>query len=160
MFVRYFAELPFPLAPVEEALLREPGSWVPGLAKHAGDLGEHLLIEVGFGPEGRRVARQVLIEIKDPVRFPSRTVLPMTWKAADREALYPTLEADLEVASLGANMTQLSVSARYRPPLGALGRAIDKTLLHRVAEATIKDFVDRASEKLVTLVEHPATVGD
>ncbi len=78
MFVRYFAELPFPLALVEEALLRAPEEWIPGLARHAEDLGEHLLVEVGFGPEGRRLAKQVLIEIREPVRFPSRTILPMT----------------------------------------------------------------------------------
>jgi uncharacterized membrane protein len=56
------------------------------------------------------------------------------------------LEADLEVAALGGSRTQLSVSARYRPPLGSVGRVIDKALLHRVAEATIKDFLDRLGE--------------
>ena len=153
MFVRYFAELPFPLASVEEALLRTPEEWIPGLARHAEDLGEHLLVEVGFGPEGRRLAKQVLIEIKDPVRFPSRTILPMTWRAAEKEGLYPKMDADIEVAALGQGLTQLSVSARYRPPLGLVGRAIDRTLMHRVAEATVKDFVDRAQEKLISLVE-------
>lgn len=155
MFVRYFAELPFPIASVEEALLRAPEDWIPGLATHAEDVGEHLLVEVGFGPEGRRVARQVLVELQDPVRFPSRTVLPMSWRPAGNESLYPKLDADIEVAGLGAALTQLSVSARYRPPLGVVGRAIDKTMLHRVAEATIKDFVDRAREKLVALLEQP-----
>lgn len=155
MFVRYFAELSFPLPAVEEALLRAPGDWVPGAARHAEDLGEHLLIEVGFGPEGRRLAKQVLIELRDPIRFPSRTILPISWRAADKESLYPKLEADIEVAAIGTNMTQLSVSARYQPPLGVVGRAIDKTLLHRVAEATVKDFVDRATEKIISLLETP-----
>jgi hypothetical protein len=54
------------------------------------------------------------------------------------------------VAPIGQNRTQLSVSTRYQPPLGPLGRAIDRTLLHRVAEATIKDFVDRAGEALTS----------
>jgi hypothetical protein len=77
----------------------------------------------------------------------------MTWKAAEKEGLYPKMDADIEVAALGQGLTQLSVSARYRPPLGLVGRAIDRTLMHRVAEATVKDFVDRAQEKLVSLVE-------
>lgn len=152
MFVRYFAELPFPLSTVEEALLRAPEAWVPGLAQGAEHRGEALLAEVGFGAEGRRVGRSVVIELGEPMRFPSRTVLPMTWRAASSESLFPTLDADLEVAVLGPNQTQLSVSARYKPPLGAVGRAIDKTLLHRVAEATVKDFVDRTSEKLAHIV--------
>ena len=49
---------------------------------------------------------------------------------------------------LGPKRTQLSISARYRPPMGPLGRALDKAMLHRVAEATIKDFLDRVGERL------------
>ena len=50
------------------------------------------------------------------------------------------------MAGLGPNRTQLSVSAQYRPPLGMVGRAIDRTLLHRVAEATMKVFIDTMGE--------------
>jgi hypothetical protein len=74
----------------------------------------------------------------------------MTWHATGVETLFPSLEADLEVAALGASRTQLSVSARYRPPLGPVGRVIDRALLHRVAEATIKDFLDRTGEILLS----------
>ena len=49
----------------------------------------------------------------------------------------------IEVGSLGEERTQLAISARYRPPLGVVGRAVDRVLLHRVAEATLKDFLDR-----------------
>jgi len=148
MFVRYFSELPIPLGQVEAALLSAPQEWIPGLAREAEDLGEHLSIEVGFGPDGRRVSKAVLVEIQDPIRFPSRTVLPMIWRVPGHKALFPTLDADLEVAGLGSNRTQLSISARYRPPLGAVGRALDRALMHRVAEATVKDFVDRVGEGL------------
>lgn len=158
MFVRYFAELPYPLAPVEAALLRSPSEWIPGVAEHAEDIGEHLLAEVGFG-QGTRMARKVVIELKDPIRFPSRTVLPMSWHAADHEALYPKLEADIEVASLGSDKTQLSVSARYQPPLGRVGKAIDKTFMHRVAEATIKDFVDQACGRLLATLGSATATG-
>ena len=41
------------------------------------------------------------------------------------------------------------MDARYRPPLALVGRALDRALLHRVAEATIKDFVDRVAERIV-----------
>jgi hypothetical protein len=32
--------------------------------------------------------------------------------------------------------------------MGLLGRALDRALLHRVAEATAKDFLDRVGEAL------------
>ena len=62
--------------------------------------------------------------------------------------MFPHLDADIEVASLGADRTQLSISARYRAPMGALGRMLDRALLHRVAEATVKDFLDRVGEQV------------
>ena len=40
------------------------------------------------------------------------------------------------------------MSARYVPPLGSLGRAIDRTVLFRVAEATIKNFLDQVRDNI------------
>ena len=159
MFVRYYLELPLPFEQVESAVLRSPEEWVPGLARGAGDRAEVLLGEVGFGSPGRRVEKQVQIELGQPVRFPSKTVLPMRWRPTGPEALFPSLEADIEVAGLGPHRTQLSVSAQYRPPLGMVGRAIDRTLLHRVAEATMKDFVDTMGEAVKTVTAIPARAG-
>ena len=59
--------------------------------------------------------------------------------------MFPALDADLEVAPLGTGSTQLSISARYVPPLGKIGRLIDRAVLSRVAEATVKDFLDRVA---------------
>ena len=49
---------------------------------------------------------------------------------------------------MGEDRTQLAISARYRPPLGVLGRTVDRVLLHRVAEATVKDFIDRVGRAI------------
>jgi hypothetical protein len=67
----------------------------------------------------------------------------LTWEPVGLEGVLPQLDANLELGSLGADRTQLAISARYRPPLGVVGRALDRVLLHRVAEATLKDFIDR-----------------
>jgi hypothetical protein len=91
----------------------------------------------------------VHIELGKPFRLASKTILPMSWRATLAEGLFPSLEADMEVAQMGSNRTQLSISARYRPPLGAVGRVIDKAVLHLVAEATVKDFLDRSAEALL-----------
>jgi len=148
MFLRYYLELPVPCEEVEEAILRSPPDWIPGLAREAEARGELLLAEVGFGPPGHRLEKQVHVELEKPFRLASKTVRPMQWRATGAESLFPSLEADLEVAAIGGNRTQLSLNARYRPPLGPLGKVIDMALLHRVAEATIKDFLDRLQDKL------------
>lgn len=145
MFARYFVELPLGADRVVEALTRSPETWLPGLAVEATHRGDVLLADVGFGEHGR-IARQVAMELGAPVTMPSKTVIPLRWTPTAGAGLFPALEADLEVAPLGTNRTQLAMSARYVPPLGALGRAIDRALLFRVAEATIKDFLDRVGE--------------
>ena len=149
MFVRYYLEIGLPVAEVGRPLFADPASWVPGIAKEADDRAQWLLAEVGFevGPT-HRVDKEVEIHIGAPRVVGSKTQLPITWTARGGERLFPQLDADIEVAPLGANRTQLSISARYKPPLGAVGSALDKALLHRVAEATIKDFLDRAAERL------------
>lgn len=153
MFVRYYLELPMPFEEAERALLTEPHAWVPGLARDAEHRSEGLLAEVGFHlAEDRRIGKRVEIELGTPHRMPSKTVLPMVWRATSAESLFPSLDADLEVASLGPHRSQLSISARYRPPMGALGRVLDRALLHRVAEATIKDFLDRVGQALQSRV--------
>jgi hypothetical protein len=148
MFARYFVELAMEPERVEAALLRSPETWVPGLAREANYHGDALLAEVGFGDDVR-MARQVAIEFRDPVRMPSKTVIPLHWIATGATGLFPALEADLEIAPLGPTRTQLAMSARYVPPLGAIGRAIDRAVLFRVAEATLKDFLDRVGETLM-----------
>jgi hypothetical protein len=147
MFARYFVELPVPAASVERALMRSPETWVPGLAASANHHGDALLAKVGFGEEVR-VARKVAIEFGEPVRTASATVIPLRWTATGTPGIFPALDADLEVAPLGEGLTQLAMSARYVPPLGVVGRVIDRTVMYRVAEATLKDFLDHVAATL------------
>ena len=143
MFVRYYVELPLAAARVEEALLASPPGWLSSIAGAAQARGDELLTAVGVGPLGPRLGRRVAIRLGEPVRFPSMLSVPLTWEPVGLESLLPRLDATIEVGALGQDRTQLAISARYRPPLGVVGRAIDRVLLHRVAEATLKDFLDR-----------------
>ena len=124
MFIRYYLDLANPFGDVDSALLAQPEAWVPGLARDAEERGEHLLAEVGFAiDDERRLGKRVEIEFGEPYRIPSKTVLPMAWKPIGAGQLFPAMDADLEVAALGPNRTQLSISARYRPPMGAVTRS-------------------------------------
>jgi hypothetical protein len=151
MFLRYFVELPLPPRRVEDALLGSPATWLPGLVGDAGERGEGLLAEVGItaAPSGPRLGGHVKLQLGEVVRLPSKTVLPMVWEPAGAGALFPRLDADIEVGSFGPERTQVAISGRYTPPLGQAGRVIDRVLLHRVAEATVKDFLDRVAALLL-----------
>jgi hypothetical protein len=149
MFARYFVELPISAVDVERALSRDPRAWLPGLAERAHHRGDRLLAEVGFG-EAIRIKRTVALELGHPVRSGSKTVFPLRWVASGPGVgLFPSLDADLEVASLRPGRTQLAMSAMYVPPFGTIGRVIDRAALSRVAEATLKDFLDRVADAIM-----------
>jgi len=158
IFIRYYVELPHPRAALEEALLSVPESLIPSIARFADDRGEHLLADVGFRIDGRRLSKTVEIDVGKPVASATKTWIPIAWRATGPSSLFPVLDAELEFASLGTQLTQLSLSGRYQPPLGLVGRTIDKALLSRVAEATIKDFVDRLGRAIEAAVTRPVDV--
>ncbi len=150
MFARYFIELPLDAKQVERGLTRGPSDEVPGFARAATHHGDLLLADVGFGGDVR-VERPVVIEFGAPVRVNGRVRIPMRWTPTGPGGIFPALDADLEIGTLAPGRTQLAMSARYTPPLGPLGRAIDRVVLFRVAEATLKDFLDRVGAALLAL---------
>jgi len=148
MFARYFVELPILADDVGRALSRDPRGWLPGLAEQANFKGDRLLAEVGVGGT-IGLHRKVIIELGPMVHATSKSFFRLRWKASDHPGLFPALDADIEVAPLGADWAQLAMSARYVPPLGAVGRTIDRALLSRVAEATVKDFLDHVADAIM-----------
>ncbi len=148
MFLRYFVELDLNAEQAETALLDSPSTWLPALADGAVERAEPLLAEVGVGWGRLRVAKRVTVRLGQPVRFPSKLVLPMSWDPGGW--LLPRLDGELELGALGTNRTQLALSVSYEPPLSTVGRTVDRLTLHRIAEATVKDFLDRAAARLQT----------
>jgi hypothetical protein len=154
MFIRYFVEVNRPFDEVEAELLRAPAEWIPDLAGEAEARGEGLLAEVGFG-KVLRVERTVRIEFGAPARLEAKTLLPVKWRPAAGGPALPGLDGDLELAAVGPRRSQLSMTASYEPPFGLIGRLADRALLHRVAEATVKDFVDRIARALIGRLGSP-----
>jgi hypothetical protein len=145
MFVRYFVDLPMPFERAEHAMLEPPDGWLPDVLREADREGDRLLAEVGFG-SAVRLHTTVELTMRRPIRTRDRLVVPFEWRAGTR--LLPAVDADVEIAPMGPSRTQVAVSARYTPPLGSLGEAVDRALLHRVAEATIRDLVQRIAASL------------
>jgi len=146
MFLRAFVEISVPAEGAARVLKRMPQTLVESFATAAMDHGHTVMTEVGFDVGTTRVAQQVTIELGDAVETPSRTWLPLTWRPASGSSLFPSLEGELEAAPLGKELTQIGLSARYKPPFGIVGSTLDRMFLHRVAEATVQDFVKRVGD--------------
>jgi hypothetical protein len=74
--------------------------------------------------------------------------LALRWEATGPGGgLFPVLDADLRLAPDGDGSV-LTLAGAYRPPLGPLGQALDRALLHRVAATTVRSFLARVAAQL------------
>jgi hypothetical protein len=76
------------------------------------------------------------------------TRLRLEWHASSHAEVFPTMEATLSVYALGGTETQLDFDGSYRPPFGILGVAVDAVVGHRIAEASVRRFVDDVAERV------------
>lgn len=77
--------------------------------------------------------------------------LALRWEATGvGGGLFPVLDADLRLAPAGKGAV-LTIAGAYRPPLGSLGDALDRAILHRVAVATIRRFLARVAAQITDL---------
>jgi len=75
--------------------------------------------------------------------------LAIRWEATGPGGgLFPVLDADLTLAPIGDRATILALAGAYRPPLGAMGAALDRAILHRVASATIRAFLGQVARRI------------
>ena len=115
---------------------------------------------VGDDPEGRhrvplevrfagvRFDRAAAVGFGPPVEEDDGTrVLPLWWEAAEQPHLFPTFVGGLEVHPLG-DAAELRLQGRYRPPLGAAGGLVNRTLLNRAATASLEKLLDRLADGL------------
>lgn len=143
MFVYHFVQVEAPFAAVEAQVINA----IPGFAGWATDAyreGENLRLKVG---PGAHLAKEVLLHVVgEPTRGPKETWIPISWQATGVAGLFPRMEADIVVASVGPDLTQIALRGSYLVPLGGVGRVLDGVLLHRIAEASVKAFVDRIAD--------------
>ena len=155
MFIYYFVHLNRSFDEARGRLL-EVLSGLDGMAAAAYREGEEIRARIGV-VESPAVAKTVRLEVGEPVGEDGTMLLPVVWEATGTPGLFPRMEAEVVLAALGPALTQLSLRGSYRPPLGPIGRVLDRALLHRVAEASVKGFVDRIARALQTHQENALT---
>ncbi len=146
MFLRYFVTVEMPPERVEAQISGEALASMPAIARQVTGEGARLMSDLGFDIGPARLEREIEITLGDARHTVGATLLPISWRAAAAPGLFPVLEGQLEIAGLGPATTQLGISAHYEPPLGVVGKIADRALMHRVAEVTVKDFLERVAK--------------
>jgi hypothetical protein len=148
MFLKSVTELAVDYQDVRAAMLLDPRDWLTGLAAEASDEGDRLVVNVGLEVAGQQVGHRAHLEVGEPLISDRVLMLPLRLRATDHRRLFPTLEGSLDAAWLGPGRTYLAFSVQYEPPLGLVGRAVDRALLHRVAETVAQRFLQSVAHEL------------
>ena len=148
MLIQDFVQVNTPYAMVRDRLLEPTPRWLTNDASDAYAEGERLLLTVSATAGEVRVGKRVQIDLGAAYSRGEGFVVPLSWWATGAQRLFPTLDADLEIMPLGPDQVMLTLMGRYEPPLGAVGRSLDRLVLHRVAEACIRSFLRRTAANL------------
>jgi len=141
VYVQHSVHVQHPVKEVSEALAAGPQKWFPRL-------GGKNVSTVGLHVAGVPVRKKVTVELGEPDKTTTWTVIPITWKATFPEKLFPVMTGKIELAPTDAEVTRLTVSGMYQPPLGKLGEQLDDALMHNVAEATVRELAESIASRL------------
>jgi hypothetical protein len=149
VFVERSVHINRPIAKVTAALAAGPSKWFPHFDGpiHA---------EVGPRVAGLELRKNGVVEIGQPLTDGDWTEVPITWRATFIQRLFPVMTGKAEFAPVDDRVTRVTVCGMYQPPLGSLGKQLDDALLHRVAEATVKELAESIGKRLEALTADAA----
>jgi len=96
---------------------------------------------------GIEIGTDIAISVKSVEEQPKQSIsspitrIQLEWEAAKMPGLFPFMKAELSVYPLTSTETQLYLSGNYEPPLGVLGSLVDAVVGHRIAEASVHQFI-------------------
>jgi hypothetical protein len=123
-------------------------AWLSPLASAATIDGETMRLRVGPSWSAGVVSREVQITL-GPAREGLDTILrSLAWEASDLPSLFPLVEGDIELAPIDQDVCRVSLAVIYTPPLGEFGARVDRAIMHRIAQSTVRSFISRIATNL------------
>ena len=143
--IRSFDYVNHPYSAVRDLLVKDPAGVLRAATNAAASRARAVAaaLHVNIGP--LQIAAEIAVTVgkisEQAPNAPRVTRIPIAWSAAQRAILFPIMNAELSVYPLTETETQLDFLGRYEPPLGIVGDALDATVGHRIAEASVHRLV-------------------
>ncbi len=132
------------------------GGWLSDPSARAYAEGLDGLIRVGPFGAVLGASKLVRVQLLEPVPREDTVVLPLRWEATGAAGrLFPVLDANLVLTPSDEDHSRLTLTGAYRPPLGGVGAAFDRAVLHRAATATLKSLVSQVADSLTASQRAP-----
>ena len=146
--IRCYDYVNHPYAQVRDALTKDALAVFQSATKAAASRARSIASELRLDIGGIGIEADIRISVKNiDEKFPEAMSAPATrlqveWEAATMPRLFPFMKAEISIYPLTATETQLDFSGLYHPPLGALGKAVNVIIGHRIAEVSVHRFVN------------------
>ena len=147
-------------AALHRAVSQDPTNWLPDSRAIAE--GRWMLPVRGAG-----MTRMVSARVGAPWSSGSTLWRALAWEPVGqpddpehRSRLLPSLDGELGLHAPPGGTASLVLDARYRPPGGQLGAALDTFALHRVAQNTVDRLLADIATNLAADADAPSTVPD
>ena len=148
-FVYDFAYLEAKLADVDRAVDFNIEQLI-GAAVVAGD---SLVTKVGPKSLPKKT---VEVQVGEVRRVRGSILIPICWAPLSAAYMFPKLEGELEFLESDPGNVRVSLRGSYRAPLGLIGERMDKMVMHRMAESTVRNFLGRVVDRFSKLDEDQA----
>lgn len=101
---------------------------------------------------GHEFRKDVTVKVQSCTQIESesdpKTVIDLQWTATESQFMFPTMLAQLYVFPVKVDLTQLDFRGEYEPPMGLVGKVIDKAMGQKIAEGCVRHFVEEVSDYL------------
>jgi hypothetical protein len=125
--------------------------WLKQASADAYESGRTGLTRVGPRGDVGLLSKLVEVRVRDVVIHDGSAVLTLRWEATGYGgSLFPALDADITLTSAADGTSLLTLDGAYRPPLAALGTALDKVILNRVATSTLRSLLAEIAKSIAT----------
>jgi hypothetical protein len=128
--------------------------WLRQASADAYESGRKGLARVGPRGDVALLSKLVEVRARDVVIHGDSAVLTLRWEATGYGGgLFPALDADVTLTPAADGTSLLKLDGAYRPPLAALGTALDKVILNRVATSTMRSLLAQIAESIASTAD-------
>jgi hypothetical protein len=151
--IRVYDYVNQPFERVREVLVAHATEIFSRATSVAGERAHKLASALRVQVAGLEIRKKIVIEVvgfceSEGSGYRHEARIKLRWHAAEGAGLFPTMNAELAAYPLSSTETQLDLTGSYEPPLGLVGVAIDALVGHRLAEASVHQFLVDVAEQL------------
>ncbi len=145
--IRFYDYVNHPYTEVRDALKADALTVFRNATKVAADRARTVASELHVNVAGIEIGTDIsisvtsIVEREKKVMSPVTTSIELEWESSKMPRLFPLMKAELSVFPLTSTETQLVLAGDYEPPLGLLGNAVNAVVGHRIAEASVHQFI-------------------